>query len=200
MKTIYLLFAGVFVLNSVLFAQRTSFQIGLNAVPLFNKTVELNATLAGNAGYEFFIHGGYSFPKFYQTNRNEDYNQYWEGTASGAYLKLGARAYLNETGKFRIYLGPQLTAGYLYQAGKSITVINCIIAPCPRLEGEGKNKQYLLSGGITAGVRTTNPAFGPGFRGAGQSVYLRKTGFNDQSGLCAGCWSKTVSRGCVGPV
>lgn len=153
MKTIYLMFAGVFALNGLLFGQQTSFQIGLNSVPLVDKTVELQATLAGNPGYEFFIHGGYSFPKFYEKNQDEDYSRYWEGTANGAYLKLGARAYLNETGKFRIYLGPQLTAGYLNQAGKSTTVL-CPILHCISFEGEGKRSEYALSAGITGGVRT----------------------------------------------
>jgi hypothetical protein len=154
MKTIYLLSLGLLAFAQELFAQRISPQIGLNVVPLFDKTVEVNATVLRTPGYEIFLHGGYSFPKLYQTNQHELNDRYWEGKAGGAYLKLGARAYWNETGKFRIYLGPQLTAGYLNQAGKSTTVVYCIIGPCPRLEREGKNRQNFLSGGITTGVTT----------------------------------------------
>ena len=58
MKTIYMLFVGVFVLSGVLVAQPGSFQIGMNVVPLVDRTLELNATLARNPEYEFYMHGG----------------------------------------------------------------------------------------------------------------------------------------------
>jgi hypothetical protein len=154
MKTISMLFVGVFVLSNVLFAQQTSYQIGLNAVPLVDKTVELNATWTRSPDYDFFVHGGYSLPRNYLNNGKEFAWQYWEGQASGAYLRLGGRAYLNPGGKFRMFFGAQLTTSYLKQSGKRIYIVECIAAPCPPFESDARKETYLLSGGVTAGVRT----------------------------------------------
>ncbi|GAB3263647.1 hypothetical protein GCM10027347_30270 [Larkinella harenae] len=152
MKTISTLFAGFFLLSYGLMAQRMAPQIGLNLFPLFDRTIELNATLLRNAERELFIHAGYTFPQYHSPNW-ESGSYYWEGKSRGGYLRVGAKAYFNPTGRFRFFISPHLTAGYLEQAGKSVNVINCIIGPCPPWEAEGKSGKYLLSAGITGGFR-----------------------------------------------
>ncbi|RRB00069.1 hypothetical protein [Larkinella rosea] len=153
MKTIALLLVGILIQSDELIAQSNTFRIGLNAVPLANRTIELNASLTGKGVLEFYGHGGYTLPGFYAKDKNDFSSRYWEGTGGGAYLRIGARTFLNKTGQLRLFLGTHLTAGYLQQAEKSTTVIKCFIGPCPPLVGEGKNEQYSLSAGITAGVK-----------------------------------------------
>ncbi|GAB3905474.1 hypothetical protein GCM10028803_36390 [Larkinella knui] len=153
MKTISLLSIGLLVLNSVLFAQPTSFQIGLNAVPFFDKTVELNATWTKSPGYDFFVHGGYTLPSHYPQNNNEFLWRYWEGTVSGAYLRVGGRAYLNKTGRFRPFFGAHLTNSYLNQSGEDVSILECIVAPCYPIKSKAAKESFLLSAGISGGVR-----------------------------------------------
>ncbi|WP_421827345.1 hypothetical protein [Larkinella sp.] len=154
MKTIYLLSFGLLVLSHGLFAQRLSPQIGLNGVPLFDKTVEVNATVLRTPEYEIFLHGGYSFPRNYLKNKNDFEWQYWEGKSSGAYLRVGGRAFLNSNRKFRMFLGVQLTESYLKQSGTNYHVIECIVAPCYPLESAAAKKTNALSAGITGGFRS----------------------------------------------
>lgn len=53
-----------------------------------------------------------------------------------------------------MFLGAHLTASYLYQNWKSTMNYNCFIGPCIPLERSGKAEDYVLSAGLTAGVRT----------------------------------------------
>ncbi|MFC5411041.1 hypothetical protein ACFPMF_17100 [Larkinella bovis] len=151
MKTISTLFTGFFLLSYELMAQRMAPQIGLNLVPLLARTLELNATVLRNAERELFVHAGYTFPQSH-AQYWESGSRYWEGESRGAYLRVGAKAYFNPNGRFRFFISPHLTAGYLEQAGKSATVI-CSIIYCYAMESEGKKGGYSLSAGITGGFR-----------------------------------------------
>lgn len=151
MKTISTLFTGFFLLSYGLMAQRMAPQLGLNLIPLFDRTVELNAIVLRNAERELFVHAGYTFPQYHAPNW-EGSSRSWEGESKGGYLRVGAKAYLNPTGRFRFFISPHLTAGYLKQAGKSTNQI-CTIIHCYSLEAQGKSGQYLLSAGITGGFR-----------------------------------------------
>ncbi|MFD1141874.1 hypothetical protein ACFQ4C_12175 [Larkinella insperata] len=154
MKTISTLLVIMVLGSRVLLAQSVTTGIGLNGVPLFNRTLELNATWTKSPDHEFFAQGGYTFPTF-SSNGNgfQDFN--WEGTTRGAYLRLGARAFFNGSDRFRLFLGFHVTNGYLKQNGKNITILNCFTAPCPALESEGQQEKYVLSAGFSGGVRTS---------------------------------------------
>lgn len=154
MKTIYLLSLGLLAFSHGLFAQRLSPQIGLNVVPLFDKTVELNATWTNSPEYDFYFQGGYTFPRNYLKNKNDFEWQYWEGKSSGAYLRVGGRAFLNSNRKFRMFLGVQFTESYFKQSGTKYHVIECFMAPCYPLESAAAKKTNMLSAGITGGFRT----------------------------------------------
>ncbi|KAA9349898.1 DUF3575 domain-containing protein [Larkinella humicola] len=154
MKTIYLLLLGLLAFSHGLFAQRIRSQIGVNVVPLFDKTVEVNASWTNSPNYDFYFQGGYTFPRHYQKNKNDFEWQYWEGKSSGAYLRVGGRAFLNPNRKFRMFLGVQLTESYFKQSGTNYQVIECIVAPCYPLESAAAQKNDRLSAGITGGFRT----------------------------------------------
>ncbi|RAJ95484.1 hypothetical protein LX87_03230 [Larkinella arboricola] len=154
MKTISTLLVGFVLWSNALLAQSPTTQIGLNAVPLLNRTLELSATWTKSPHHEFFAQGGYTFPTS-SSNGNRFQDFYWEGTTRGAYLRLGARAFFNPSDRFRLFLGFHITNGYVKQAGKNTTVLNCLMAPCPALEREAQQDNYLLSAGFAGGVRTS---------------------------------------------
>lgn len=153
MKTISTVLAAMLLGSSTLFAQSPTTRIGFNVVPLLNRTLELNATWTKSSDHEFFAQGGYTLPTPYSI-QDELGGGFWEGTMRGAYLRLGARAFINKPDRFRFFLGFHVTNGYVGQSGKSTVIINCVMAPCPALEREGKRNDYLLSAGLSGGVRT----------------------------------------------
>ena len=119
-----------FGLATPLSAQRTV-RVGVGVVPALNRTVDLGIEVGNGKDLEFFGQVGYML------NARQDDSRYPEGyswrESSGSFLKIGGRLTSDQSKRWRVFGGPQLTGSVLKQGGSFFGYsIQCCCIPCPQ--------------------------------------------------------------------